>query len=251
MLSVIGTFLVRSGILTSVHTFALDPTRGTYILMFIGILGAYSLFLYAIHSKRFIEKNYVSFLSREGSILLNNILMIVVCSSVFLGTIYPLLVEAISGDKISVGEPYYNSTIVPIIIPAILVMGIGPLLSWKKINIRKTFKKILPSILITIIATYMFTFFYKFVDVIGVIGIALSCWVIANTIFTKRNSPKLPTSTMIAHLGVGILILGITGSSVWQKEKIIRMNINDKTIISKYDVIFKEVKEMVGSSECL
>ncbi len=248
LLSVIGTFLVRSGILTSVHTFALDPTRGTYILMFIGILGTYSLFLYAIHSKRFIEKNYVSFLSREGSILLNNILMIVVCSSVFLGTIYPLLVEAISGDKISVGEPYYNSTIVPIIIPAILVMGIGPLLSWKKINIRKTFKKILPSILITIIATYMFTFFYKFVDVIGVIGIALSCWVIANTIFTKRNSPKLPTSTMIAHLGVGILILGITGSSVWQKEKIIRMNINDKTIISKYDVIFKEVKEMVGKN---
>ena len=137
LLSVVGTFLVRSGILTSVHTFALDPARGIYILVFIGILGAYSLILFALNSKKFLDKNYVSFLSREGSILVNNILMIVVCSSVFLGTIYPLIIEAFSNNKISVGEPYYNSTVIPIIIPAILVMGIGPLLSWKKLILKK------------------------------------------------------------------------------------------------------------------
>ena len=120
LLSVVGTFLVRSGILTSVHTFALDPTRGIYILVFIGILGAYSLVLFALNSKKFLDKNYVSFLSREGSILVNNILMVVVCSSVFLGTIYPLIIEAFSNNKISVGEPYYNSTVIPIIIPAFI-----------------------------------------------------------------------------------------------------------------------------------
>ena len=138
LLSVVGTFLVRSGILTSVHTFALDPTRGIYILVFFGILGAYSLILFSQNSKKFIDKNYVYFLSREGTILLNNILMLVICFSVFLGTIYPLIVEAFSSNKISVGEPYYNSTVIPIIVPTILVMGVGPLLTWKKANISQS-----------------------------------------------------------------------------------------------------------------
>ena len=146
LLSVLGTFLVRSGILTSVHTFALDPSRGIYILAFTAILGSYSLILFGLKSKKYFNNNYFSFFSKEGSILINNILMVVVCSSVFLGTIYPLLVEAFTNNKISVGEPYYNSTVVPIMIPAILIMGIGPILSWGKGDKMKTFKKIFPSI---------------------------------------------------------------------------------------------------------
>jgi len=108
LLSVIGTFLVRSGILTSVHTFALDPSRGIYILTLTIFLGSYSLYLFATRSKSFLDKNYFSFFSKEGSILINNIFMIIVCGIVFLGTIYPLLIEALTNNKISVGEPYFN-----------------------------------------------------------------------------------------------------------------------------------------------
>jgi len=248
LLSVVGTFLVRSGILTSVHTFALDPARGIYILVFIGILGAYSLILFALNSKKFLDKNYVSFLSREGSILVNNILMIVVCSSVFLGTIYPLIIEAFSNNKISVGEPYYNSTVVPIVIPAILIMGVVPLLSWKKIGVKKIFRKTLPSIILTIIVTTIFLWIYQSYNPLGLIGIILACWVISNIVFTQNNIPKFSKSMVIAHIGISLLILGVTGSSVWQKEKIIRMKLNDETIIHNYNIIFKEIKEVVGKN---
>ena len=113
----------------------MDPSRGIYILAFTALLGSYSLILFGVKSKKYLKNNYFSFLSKEGSILINNILMVIVCATVFLGTIYPLLVEAFTNNKISVGEPYYNSTVVPIMIPAILVMGIGPILSWEeKIN---------------------------------------------------------------------------------------------------------------------
>ena len=263
LLSVVGTFLVRSGILTSVHTFALDPARGIYILVFIGILGAYSLILFALNSKKFLDKNYVSFLSREGSILVNNILMIVVCSTVFLGTIYPLIIEAFSGNKISVGEPYYNSTVVPIIVPAILVMGIGPLLSWKKVNIIKILKKTLPSIVLTIIVTTIFLWIYQSYNILGLVGIILSCWIISNIVFTlfaqlkvkgkinkftQDNIPKFSKSMVMAHLGIALLILGVTGSSVWQQEKILRMKVNDETTIHNYNIIFKQIKEVVGKN---
>jgi len=263
LLSVVGTFLVRSGILTSVHTFALDPARGIYILVFIGILGAYSLILFALNSKKFLDKNYISFLSREGSILVNNILMIVVCSTVFLGTIYPLIIEAFSGNKISVGEPYYNSTVVPIIVPAILVMGIGPLLSWKKVNIIKILKKTLPSIVLTIIVTTIFLWIYQSYNILGLVGIILSCWIISNIVFTlfaqlkvkgkinkftQDNIPKFSKSMVMAHLGIALLILGVTGSSVWQQEKILRMKVNDETTIHNYNIIFKQIKEVVGKN---
>ena len=141
LLSVIGTFLVRSGILTSVHTFALDPSRGMYILIFTAILGGYSLILFAKKSKKYFDTNYFAIFSKEGSILINNVLMIATCATVFLGTIYPLIIEAFTSEKISVGEPYFNSTTIPIMIPAILVMGVGPLLAWNKEEKLKYSKK--------------------------------------------------------------------------------------------------------------
>ena len=247
LLSVVGTFLVRSGILTSVHTFALDPSRGIYILAFTAILGGYSLILFGLKSKKYLNNSYFSFFSKEGSILINNILMVVVCSSVFLGTIYPLLVEALTSNKISVGEPYYNSTVVPIMIPAILIMGIGPILSWEKGDMLKTFKKIFPSILLTAIITLFIFLFYQSYSLVGVVGIVLAFWIISNNIiilFQKRSN--LSNGMIIAHLGIGLLILGITGSSVWQEEKIIQMKVNNETNIKEYNIIFKEINEIKG-----
>jgi len=247
LLSVVGTFLVRSGILTSVHTFALDPSRGIYILAFTAILGGYSLILFGLKSKKYLNNSYFSFFSKEGSILINNILMVVVCSSVFLGTIYPLLVEAFTNNKISVGEPYYNSTVVPIMIPAILIMGIGPILSWGKGDKSKTFKKIFPSVLLTAIITLFIFLFYQSYSLIGIVGIVLAFWIISNNIiilFQKREN--LSNGMIVAHMGIGLLILGITGSSVWQEEKIIQMKVNNETNIKEYNIIFKEINEIKG-----
>ena len=249
LFSVLGTFLVRSGILTSVHTFALDPSRGIYILLFIALLGGYSLTLFAIKSKKYTDANYFSFFSKEGTILINNIFMTVVCATVFLGTIYPLIVEALTNNKISVGEPYYNSTVIPIIIPAILVMGVGPLLAWEKEDKIKIFKKIFPSFIATIAMTVLIFLIYKSYSLIGVAGIILAFWIISNNLIILIRKNKIYSPGMIiSHLGIGILILGITGSSVWQKEKIAKMQINDQIQIVKYNIIFEKINEVKGQN---
>ena len=249
LLSVIGTFLVRSGILTSVHTFALDPSRGIYILAFTALLGCYSLILFGKKSKKYLNSNYFTFFSKEGSILVNNILMVIVCSTVFLGTVYPLIVEALTESKISVGEPYYNSTVIPIMVPAILVMGIGPLLGWGKDEKLNFLKKILPPAVITTIITISMFIVYKSFSLIGVIGIVLSFWIISNNfLILIKKYKKNPLSMIVAHIGIGLLILGITGSSVWQEEKIIRMKINSETKIEKYSIFFKQIDEVKGSN---
>ena len=258
LLSMIGTFLVRSGILTSVHTFALDPSRGFYILAFATLLSFYSLSLFGLNSKNYTSNNYFSFLSKEGTILINNILMVVVCASVFLGTVYPLLVEAFTGIKISVGEPYYTSTVVPIMIPAILVMGVGPILSWGKENKVNLIKDVLPVILLTLITTILFFLIYKKFSLLGVAGILLSFWIIFNnlTILYKKinfknkfmrsplNTKKFSSGMIISHLGIGLLILGITGSSVWQNEKIIKIGLNDSIKFTNYNILFEEISEI-------
>jgi len=249
LLSVVGTFLVRSGILTSVHTFALDPSRGIYILAFTALLGGYSLILFGTKSKKYFDNNYFNFFSKEGSILVNNIFMVVICATVFLGTIYPLLVEAFTNSKISVGEPYYNSTVIPIIMPAILIMGIGPILEWGKEDKSKTLKKIFPSFLLTVIMTIFIFLIYQSYSFIGIAGIILAFWIISNNLFIlfKKNK-NYSIGMIIAHLGVGLLILGITGSSVWQKEKITRMKINDETKIEKYNIVFNKIDEIKESN---
>jgi len=175
--------------------------------------------------------------------------MVVVCSSVFLGTIYPLLVEAFTNSKISVGEPYYNSTVIPIIIPAILIMGIGPILEWGKEDKSKTLKKIFPSFLLTAIMTIFIFLIYQSYSFIGIAGIILAFWIISNNLFIlfKKNK-NCSIGMIIAHLGVGLLILGITGSSVWQKEKITRMKINDETKVEKYNIVFNKIDEIKKSN---
>ena len=247
LLSVTGTFLVRSGILTSVHTFALDPSRGIYILAFTALLGGYSLILFGKKSKKYFDTNYFAFFSKEGSILINNILITIICATVFLGTIYPLLIEAFTNNKISVGEPYFNSTAVPIMLPAILVMGVGPILAWNREEKSKIFKKILPSVLLTGIMSVVIFSIYQSYNFIGIAAIILAFWIISNNIIILFKQKKNYSSGMlVAHLGIGLLILGITGSSVWQEEKITRLQINTSTQINKYNIIFKEINEAKG-----
>ena len=260
LLSIIGTFLVRSGILTSVHTFALDPSRGIYILLFFTLLGGYSLYVFFLNSKKFSNKVFLSFFSKGGAILVNNLVLVIVCATVFLGTIYPLIVEAISKNKISVGEPYFNTTIIPIILPVILLMGIGPILSWGKTDIRKNLKRTVIIFLLTIIFTLIFFINYKYINLIGLFGVILSFWIILNNLVPligkilskinfKLNNNIFPTInifTLLAHLGFGLLMLGMTVSSVWKSEKIIQMKTNETIKIINYDLSFAEINEIVG-----
>ena len=205
--------------------------------------------LFWTKSQKYFDNNYFAFFSKEGSILVNNVLMVVVCATVFLGTIYPLLIEALTSNKISVGEPFYNSTVIPIIVPAILVMGVGPLLSWTKEDKLKIFKKIFPSILFTGIMTILIFLFYQSYSAIGIMGIILAFWIISNNLLMifKKNR-NYSTSMIISHLGVGLLILGITGSSVWQIEKITKMQIEDQIKIEKYTIVFEKIDEIKGAN---
>ena len=179
----------------------------------------------------------------------------------FFGTTYPLFVEIFSKSRISVGEPYFNSTVIPIMIPAILVMGIGPVLSWGKQNNKKTFKQIFICLFLTVLIVVIFFLYYRNFSFYGFIGIFLSLWIICNVIITiffsikkdinkNTESPinffKHFNSMIISHLGVGLLILGITGSSVWQEENITRMKVNDETTINNYNIVFKEIKKVAG-----
>jgi len=252
LLSIIGTFLVRSGILTSVHTFALDPERGIYILIFILLVGSYSLIIFALNSKKFFNQQFFYFFSREGAILANNILMIVVCLTIFFGTTYPLFVEIFTNNRISVGEPYFNSTIIPMMIPAFLIMGVGPILTWGKENFNKTILKTLPSIFITFFCVFFLVLFFKLNNFFGIIGITLSSWIIINIIVieiikkNKKNILKQSYSMIIAHLGIALIILGITGSSIWQKENILRMKINESINFQNYQISFNKIEEIKG-----
>jgi cytochrome c-type biogenesis protein CcmF len=263
LLSVIGTFLVRSGILTSVHTFALDPARGIYILIFITLLGGYSLILFALKSKNFFNERYSSFFNKEGSILINNIIMIIICVSVFFGTTYPLFIEIFTNNKISVAEPYYNSTVIPIMVPALLIMGIVPILSWNRISVINIIQKVIPGAVLTIFTTILFFLIYRPFSLLGFIGIFLAFWLIYNVfiiLFLKFKNQinkkytsqskifKQSGSMILAHLGIGLLILGITGSSVWQEEKIVRMKINDETSIRNYNIVLKEINKIPGEN---
>ena len=171
--------------------------------------------------------------------------MVVVCATVFLGTVYPLIIEALTDNKISVGESYFNSTVIPIIMPAILIMGVGPILTWGENDKLKTLKKVIYPILITIILTSLIFLYYKSFSLVGFFGILLAFWIISNNLYTFfRNRGKNINSMIISHLGVGILILGITASSIWQKEKIVKMKIGNEVKIVNYNIIFENIKEI-------
>ena len=249
LLSVIGTFLVRSGILTSVHTFALDPSRGIYILALTIFLGTYALFLFGTRSKNFSNNNYFSFFSKEGSILMNNIFMVIVCAIVFLGTVYPLLIEALTNNKISVGEPYFNSTVVPIIIPTILIMGVAPTMNWGENKKLIFFKRTIPCIVITLLMSSFIFLIYRSYSIIGILGIIVGFWIISNNIIILIKKDKtLSLGMVVAHLGIGLIILGVTGSSIWQQEKIINMNIKNEVKIEKYNIIFEKINEVMSEN---
>ena len=245
-LSLLGTFLVRSGILTSVHSFAADPARGLFILVFLVIVIGGSLSLYAWRATLMKSSNTFSLLSRESGLLVNNILLVAAMLSVFLGTLYPLLLDALGLGKISVGAPYFDAVFVPIMIPAVIVMAVGPFLRWKKDTVVRIsgILKVTWIVVIMMIGVSVFLIDNLFV----LLATILFIWIMVHSIviFVQRYLSKGAMGwsfigMVLAHIGIGVFILGATVTTQYGVEKDIKMEVGETREIENYKFIFKGV----------
>ena len=247
-LSVFGTFLVRSGILTSVHSFASDSSRGIFILILFLVITGFSFILFILKSDEPNKKLNLLFINKTSALIINNIVMLVACLTILLGTIYPIIIEVITNKRISVGAPYFNSTALPILLPGFLLMSVAPALSWQTNKFPK-FKNYLFIFIFLSIATFIITFFTTF-STWGFVGVLLSLFIITASLFSLYNNFRkygfknifLLNNSLIAHIGVGITILGITCSSVFQSEYKYSFLINDINKVKNFTLELKDVR---------
>lgn len=248
-LSLIGTFVVRSGILVSVHSFATDPERGVFILMLLMIATGAALTLYALKAKTLKGPGGFEPVSREGGLILNNLLLITACATVFIGTFYPLFMDAVTGDKISVGKPYFDLTFAPIMLLLIVFMGAAPLLKWRKDSWQSLKRLALYAFPVAVIIIGLVSIFGK--SVLGGIGLAIAAYLAIGTVlaFAKKTQgfKKLshqPAGTygfVLAHLGVAIFTAGAVAMSVWAKDDIGRLKIGESLNVAGYTFTLNEV----------
>ncbi|KGJ87103.1 cytochrome c-type biogenesis protein CcmF [Colwellia psychrerythraea] len=253
-LSLLGTFLVRSGVITSVHSFAADPSRGIFILMILAIAIGGSLTLYAFRASTVASFSRFAFYSRETALLLCNVILVVAAVTVLLGTLYPLLVDALGYGKISVGPPYFNAVFVPIMSILFIIMGIGPLIRWKKAKQGELRKRLLSPSVFSIAFGLLFPVIYggEF-NALVAMGIALATWVflvvVKEVVNQYQLAGKLTTSHLgmaTAHAGIAITIVGVTIVSMYESETNVKMELNEKVIISGYEIEFKGIKHVEG-----
>ena len=260
-LSLLGTFLVRSGVLTSVHAFATDPERGIFILAFLVIVIGSSLVLFAWRAPKIGLGGSFELVSRESFLLSNNVLLVVAATAVLLGTLYPLFLDALGMGKISVGPPYFDSVFVPLMIPAVFLMGIGPLARWKKASLPELAVRLRWAFATAVVTALVLPFVLgKWTPLIS-IGFLLAAWLIAaglvgfrdrlartqGTFFAKLGTlPRSYFGMQFAHLGVAVFIIGVTVVKGYQTEKDVRMNIGDTVTIADYRFKFNGVTEVPG-----
>ena len=251
-LSLLGTFLVRSGVLTSVHAFATDPTRGVFILIFLVLVVGSSLALYAWRAPKSTLGGKFSLTSRETFILLGNVFLVVSAASVLLGTLYPLLIDALHLGKISVGPPYFNSVFVPIMIPLLVLMGIGPWTSWKNSNLFDVIKRLWIAALVAVIAAALIPFAMGEFTWLSSLGFLLAFWVITSGVLQIIRQAKAgkPTRSFIgmqvAHLGIAVFTIGVTMVGTYQEEKDVRMLAGESVSVGGYDIQLQGVSPVPG-----
>ncbi len=259
-LSLLGTFLVRSGVITSVHSFAADPSRGLFILLLLAIAVGGSLTLFAFRASNVASFSRFAFYSRETALLICNVILVVAAVTVLLGTLYPLLVDSLGYGKISVGPPYFNAVFVPIMSFLFVVMGIGPLIRWKKAKKGELRKQIFSPSIISIIVGLAFPFLYggEFNAWVAM-GVTLGCWVELVVLKELYNSAKKPDGSIafsrlslsqigmtLAHQGIAVTIIGVTLVSVYESETNIKMFTGDTATVSGYEITFNGVKPVKG-----
>ena len=248
-LSLLGTFLVRSGILISVHSFASDPSRGIFILLMLFILIGGGLLAYGINSKKFIDDNEVKLFSKEGFFLLNNILLITSTFTILLGTMYPLFLDVLGFEKISVGVPYYNAVFIPLMIPLMLLVGYVPILLSRAVK-----NKQLVQLAIISIVSIILSFIFSIQSILFFIGVFSAAWIIINIIFdlslTYKNSIKLKNKLgmYFAHFGLAIFIIGASVSENTKIEKELILELGETTKIGSFEYTLDRLNEFKSTN---
>ena len=246
-LSILGTFLVRSGILTSVHSFASDASRGLFILLIFFLTTGFGFLVFLIKSPT--KKNDLNllFINKTSALIINNILMIIAVLTILLGTIYPIIIEVITNTRVSVGGPYFNSTVLPILLPGFLLMSVAPVLSWQTNKIQKF--KIYVIFFIILSALVCIQSYFTNFNTWGFMGLILGSWIITASIISIFLRFKFSLSlyyikiinSFIAHIGVGVMIIGITFSSIYQKEYNFNITVGDKINIDNVVLKFESI----------
>jgi len=258
-LALLGAFLVRSGVLVSVHAFATDPARGVYILIFLAAVVGGSLALYAWRAPQMASGGGFKLLSRETFLLLNNLLLVVATAAVLLGTLYPLFLDALGLGKISVGPPYFNAVFIPLMLPLLFFLGFGPYARWKRQEGKDLGNRMWPAMAAAIVIGVGGTLLFAGPSgVMVILAIVLAMWVVASvfiepiTRFRNRGikgisgMPLSIWGMLLAHAGVGLLALGVAGVSTWSVERDLRMKPGESYEVAGYRFEFDGVREREG-----
>jgi len=253
-LALIGTFLVRSGVLTSVHSFASDPKRGVFILVLLGVLIGGALMLFLLRAPVLKGGGFFAPISREGALLLNNMLLASAASSILLGTLYPLFMDAFGLGKISVGPPYFNIIFMPLMIPLLIVMAAGPLLQWKRGDLKGTLQRLkfaAAAVIVVTVGTWLSAGgSARALAAAG--GFGLAAWLFTGTLTPlvetfcyKRPLPRGSYGMIIAHVGLAIVLAGVTGSLAWKTEKVQIMHTGESVDVAGYRMTLKSVTDHI------
>ncbi len=254
-LSLLGTFLVRSGVLTSVHAFASDPERGVFILGFLVLVVGGSLTLYAWRAPLLKSAAQTKLLSRDGALLLNNAFLAVVTSAILLGTLYPIAIDAMGG-KISVGPPYFNLMFISLTAPLGVLMGIGMLIRWKSDSLGRLVSKLkIPALVVLVLALMLSLALPQWMWG-AYLGIAMALWIAVTAaiaiyerfhhralLSTLRSTPAGFYGMLLGHLGIGVFIIGVTLTSLYTQEKDLRMAPGDTYSVADYEFTFHGVRD--------
>lgn len=260
-MSLLGTFLVRSGVLTSVHAFATDPKRGIFILAFLSLVIGGSLTLFAWRAPRVGLGGKFEVVSRESMLLANNVLLAVAAGSVLLGTLYPLFLDALNLGKISVGPPYFDAVFVPLMTPALFLMGIGPLARWKEASLPEIAVRLKWAFGVSLVTALLLPFVLGRWTPLVAFGLLLAAWIIATSVVTLKYrlsrqdgnlwarlgaQPRAYYGMLLAHFGVAVFIIGVTLVKGYETERDVRMAIGDSVTVGGYAFRFDGVQEVAG-----
>ncbi|MEM7256717.1 MAG: heme lyase CcmF/NrfE family subunit [Pseudomonadota bacterium] len=259
-LSLLGTFLVRSGVLTSVHAFANDPERGVFILGFLGFVVGTSLVLYAWRAPKLRAQSEFALESRESGLLLNNVIMVVICASVLLGTLYPLVLDSLGIAKLSVGAPYFNWIFLPLLAVTALAVGVGALSRWKKDSVKGILQRLHWAAIVSVIGGIAVPFLMGRFNLLATIGIALSLWVVCTSvqgILERLQNRKNKLTALFAtpagfwgmtmgHLGIALFGIGVSLTSLYSIETDLRMAPGETRELAGYQFTFSGVSDVQG-----
>jgi cytochrome c-type biogenesis protein CcmF len=262
-LSLLGTFLVRSGVLTSVHAFASDPKRGIFILAFLLVVIGGSLVLYAWRARQVGLGSKFELISRESFLLSNNVLLAAAAGSVLLGTLYPLVIDLLKLGKLSVGPPYFNTVFGAVMVPAVFLMGVGPIARWKKASLPELAVRLRWAFIASAVTAVIVPFFFGGWKPLASLGLLLALWIVTTVGINLRDRVKVVTGEVgvwqklrsqtrsyygmqVAHIGVAVFILGVTFVTQYQTEKDVRMDVGDTVNVGGYDFKFNGITNVVG-----